>query len=48
MKLDRFISLTFIRDSNVKMIEFGKGSFIEVTSKDVIFLTRPTSSNLEF
>jgi len=48
MKLDRFVSLTFIRDLSLKMIEFWNSSFIGVIAKDIIFPTRLTSLNLEF
>jgi hypothetical protein len=47
-KLNKFISITSIKDSSLKMIEFGKGPFIEVISKDVIFPTRLISHNLKF
>jgi len=48
MKLDRFVSLTFIRDLSLKMIEFWNSSFIGIIAKDVIFPTRLTLLNLEF
>jgi hypothetical protein len=47
MKLDKFIFLTFIGDSSLKMIEFGKGYFIDVIAKDVSFPTRLALPNLE-
>ena len=47
-KLNKFVSLTSIRDSSLKMIEFEKGPFIKVISKDIIFLMRLISLNVEF
>lgn len=46
-KLDKIISLNFKKDSNLKMIKFGKGFSIEVKYKDFIFTTRLTLLILE-